>query len=105
MPLFDACKGFRYIWQAIDDNAKGRMRIWLSFVVLCRPCCAQQAIALFTSVGLFLCMVVEVAVLVAVVAVLFCYLWQAIIVNTTALVEQVLVFPASWRGGRSGTAP
>jgi hypothetical protein len=30
--------------------------------VLCRPCCAQQTIALFANVGLLLCMVVEVAV-------------------------------------------
>jgi len=69
----------------VGKNAKGRMRIWLFMVVLCRPCCAQQVIALFAGVGLFLCMVVEVAVLVAVVTVLFVIidaghrkLWQAI---------------------------
>jgi hypothetical protein len=38
-------------------------------VILYRPLCAQKALVLFIGVGQFLCLVVEVAVLVAVVAV------------------------------------
>ena len=62
--------------KAMNHNAEGRMRTGLFMVVLCGPSCAQQVLVLFTNVGLFLCLVVEVAVPVAV---LFCYLWQAII--------------------------
>ena len=48
---------------AIDDHAKGQIWDGLFLVVLRRPFRAQIACVLFTGVVLYLCLIVEVAVL------------------------------------------
>jgi hypothetical protein len=56
---------------AVDDHAKGRIWHRLFIVVLYRPFHAQKVLDLIAGVGLYLHLVVEVAVVVAVVTVLF----------------------------------
>ena len=49
-------------WQVINDSAKGRIWHGLFIVVLHRPFCAQKVHVLFAGGCLYLCLVVEVAV-------------------------------------------
>ena len=60
----------------VIDVLRAKDQIWhcLFLVVLCGPSRAQKVRVLFASVCLFLRIVVEVAVVVTVVAVLFCSL-------------------------------
>jgi hypothetical protein len=56
----------------MDDNAKGRIWHELFIVVLSHPFHAQTVLVLFAGVGLYLCLVVEVAVVVAVLFFMSC---------------------------------
>jgi len=68
-------------YQVMNNNAKGRIWHGLFMVVLRRPFRAPKAHVLFAGVCLYLCLVVGVAVVVAVVALFFYSVligqWQA----------------------------
>ena len=56
----------------MDDNAKGRIWHGLFIVVLYHPFHTQTVLVLFAGVGMYLCLVVEVAVVVAVLFFMSC---------------------------------